>query len=51
MPEGFEQFIAQNPFWAILIVALMGLPIIGAVAWVIRRALKGPEDKGGYSDR
>lgn len=40
MPEGFKDFLATNPIWGIIIILLMGLPIVGAVAWVILRALK-----------
>jgi hypothetical protein len=45
MPEAYAEFAASNPFWAILIVVFMGLSIVGAVAWVILRALKKPDDK------
>jgi hypothetical protein len=44
MPESFGQFFAQHPVWAVLLVILMGLPIIGAVAWIIMRAFKKPDD-------
>jgi len=46
MPEAFKEFFIQNPFWAITIIVFMGLPILGAVAWVIRRALNKPDDSG-----
>jgi hypothetical protein len=45
MPEGFDQFFAQSPFWAVLMIVLMGISIVGAVAWVILRALRKPENK------
>lgn len=44
MPEAYVEFIASHPFWALLIIILMGLPIIGAVAWIILRALRRPDD-------
>jgi len=45
MPEAYAEFVANNPFWAVVIILLMGLSIVGAVAWVILGALKKPEDK------
>jgi len=44
MPEVFKEFFSQNPFWAIIIIIFMALPILGAVAWVITRALKKPDN-------
>lgn len=44
MPEGFKVFLASNPIWGIIIIMLMGLPLGGAVAWVVLRALKKPDD-------
>jgi formate-dependent nitrite reductase membrane component NrfD len=44
MPDAFSEFIAQEPFWGVIIIVLMVLPIIGAVAWVILRALKRTDD-------
>jgi len=46
MPEALKEFFAQNPFWAVIIVIFMALPIAGAVAWVITRALKKRDDPG-----
>jgi len=43
MPEGFGEFFAQHPVWAVILIILMALPIVGAVAWVIQRAFKKPE--------
>jgi len=40
MPEAFKEFFADQPFWGLLIVIFMGLPILGAVAWVVLRALR-----------
>ena len=45
MPEAYAEFVASHPFWAAVIVILMGLSIVGAVAWVILRALRKPDDK------
>ena len=44
MPDVFVEFIAQQPFWGIIIIVLMVLPIVGAVAWVILRALRRTDD-------
>jgi len=49
MPEGFKAFLASNPIWGIIIIVLMGLPLIGAVAWVVLRALKKPNDNSPES--
>jgi hypothetical protein len=46
MPEAFKEFFVHNPFWAVTIIILMALPILGAVAWVVMRALKKPDDPG-----
>jgi len=43
MPDAFKEFFADQPFWGLLIVIFMGLPILGAVAWVVLRALR-PSD-------
>jgi hypothetical protein len=44
MPEGFKAFAASHPIWGIIIIVFMGLPLVGAVAWVVMRALKKPDD-------
>jgi hypothetical protein len=40
MPESFGEFFANHPFWAVFLIIFMGLPIIGAVAWIILNAFK-----------
>jgi hypothetical protein len=45
MPDTFKEFISSRPVWAIIIIAFMGLPVVGAVAWVIIRALRKPDDR------
>ena len=40
MPDAFKEFFSSQPFWGLVIIILMGLPILGAVAWVIMRALR-----------
>jgi hypothetical protein len=44
MPEGFQTFLSTNPIWGIVIIILMALPLLGAVAWVVMRAIKNPEE-------
>jgi flagellar biogenesis protein FliO len=44
MPEEFREFVAGHPIWGIFILILMALPLVGAVAWVVMRALRKPED-------
>lgn len=40
MPDAFKEFLSSQPFWGLVIIILMALPILGAVAWVIMRALR-----------
>jgi hypothetical protein len=44
MPDSFQKFFANDPFWAIIIMILMVMPILGAIAWVVLRAIKKPSD-------
>jgi hypothetical protein len=44
MPDGFKEFMANNPVLGIIILVFMALPILGAVAWVVLRALKKNEE-------
>lgn len=45
MPEVFKEFLGNHPFWGIIIIIFMGLPLVGAVAWVVMRALKKPDNR------
>ena len=49
MPEAFSKFIAIHPFWGLLLIVFMLLPIVGAILWVFlalfRRSIgSGPDD-------
>jgi len=46
MNGDFDKFFADQPFWAVIILLLMALPIVGAVAWVILRALRRRDGAG-----
>ena len=50
MPDDFVKFFSNNPFWAAVIIVFMVLPILGAIAWVIARALKKPENSMSNQD-
>ncbi|MCD6161601.1 MAG: hypothetical protein J7K40_04210 [candidate division Zixibacteria bacterium] len=40
MPDAFNEFLVNHPIWGLLIIALMALPIVGAIFWVISNILK-----------
>ena len=40
MPDALKTFFQQDPFWAVIMLVLMVLPILGAIAWVVLRAFK-----------
>jgi F0F1-type ATP synthase assembly protein I len=45
MPDSFVTFFKSNPIWGIIIIVLMGLPLVGAVAWIVLRALKKQDNE------
>jgi hypothetical protein len=51
MHDSFKIFFSQQPFWAITIIIFMALPIIGAVAWVIFRALRKPQNTNNENEQ
>jgi hypothetical protein len=39
MSDNLMEFLKSNPFWAILIIVLVVLPMLGAVAHIVQKAM------------
>ena len=52
MSEDLLHFLKDYPFWAIIIIVLMVLPVIGAILHVVLKALgrKGIDGTGPITD-